>query len=75
MRELSCRPGNCARCMRLPCSGRTVTTDYRLLMLITDCHVHIQPLELFKPEALALMKKSRKDFDQVAEYCRSPKAF
>ena len=44
-------------------------------MIITDCHVHIQPLELFKPEALALMKKSRKDFDRVAEYCASPKAF
>ena len=44
-------------------------------MTVTDCHVHIQPMELFRPEALALMKKSRKDFDQVAEYCRSPKAF
>ena len=44
-------------------------------MLITDCHIHIQPMNLFKPDALALMKKSRKDFDQVAEYCRSPKAF
>ena len=43
--------------------------------MITDCHVHIQPIELFKPEALELMKKSRKDFDRVAEYCRSPKAF
>ena len=43
--------------------------------MITDCHVHIQPMGLFKPEALALMKRSRKDFDQVAEYCRSPKAF
>jgi len=43
--------------------------------MVTDCHVHIQPMELFKPEALALMKKSRKDFDRVAEYCRSPKAF
>jgi predicted TIM-barrel fold metal-dependent hydrolase len=43
--------------------------------MITDCHVHIQPIELFKPEALALMKKSRRDFDQIAEYCRSPKAF
>jgi hypothetical protein len=32
--------------------------------MITDCHIHIQPIELFKPEALALMKKSRKDFDQ-----------
>jgi len=44
-------------------------------MIITDCHIHIQPMELFKPEALALMKKSRKDFDLVAEYCSSPKAF
>ncbi len=43
--------------------------------MITDCHVHIQPLELFKPEALALMKKSRKDFALIEEYCRSPKAF
>ncbi len=43
--------------------------------MITDCHIHIQPMELFKPEALALMKKSRKDFELVAEYCRSPKAF
>src|SRR6266478_9461889 len=44
-------------------------------MLITDCHVHIQPLEMFKPAALAIMKKKRADFDQVVEYCRSPKAF
>jgi predicted TIM-barrel fold metal-dependent hydrolase len=44
-------------------------------MLITDCHIHIQPMDLFKPQALALMKKSRKDFDQVAEYCGSAKAF
>src|SRR5437016_9707088 len=43
--------------------------------MITDCHIHIQPLEMFKPEALAIMKKKRADFDQVAEYCKSPKAF
>jgi len=42
--------------------------------MITDCHIHIQPIEMFKPEALALMK-TRKDFDRVAEYCRSPEAF
>ncbi len=42
--------------------------------MITDCHIHIQPLELFKPEALALVK-SRPDFEQIEEYCRSPKAF
>lgn len=43
--------------------------------MLTDCHIHIQPLELFKPQALALMKKSRNDFAQIEEYCRSPKAF
>jgi predicted TIM-barrel fold metal-dependent hydrolase len=43
--------------------------------MITDCHIHIQPLEQFRPAALALMKKSRKDFAQIEEYCRSPKAF
>jgi len=42
--------------------------------MITDCHIHIQPIEMFKPEALALMK-TRKDFDRVAGYCRSPEAF
>ena len=44
-------------------------------MLITDCHIHIQPLEMFKPHALALMKAKRADFAQVEEYCKSPKAF
>jgi len=43
--------------------------------MITDCHIHIQPLDLFKPEALTLMKKSRQDFGDIEEYCRSPKAF
>ena len=43
--------------------------------MITDCHVHIAPMELFKPEALALMKKSRKDFEQIERYCKSPSAF
>src|SRR5438105_13532594 len=44
-------------------------------MLITDCHIHIQPLEMFKPHAFALMKAKRADFAQVEEYCKSPKAF
>jgi uncharacterized protein len=44
-------------------------------MLITDCHVHIQPLHMFKPEALALVKKNRQDFVEVEEYCREPKKF
>jgi predicted TIM-barrel fold metal-dependent hydrolase len=32
-------------------------------------------MELFKPQALELMKKKRANFDQIAEFCRSPKAF
>ncbi len=43
-------------------------------MFITDCHIHIAPLELFKPEALALMNK-RPGWKTVEECCRSPKAF
>lgn len=43
--------------------------------MITDCHVHIQPVEMFNPEALAAMKKKRANFDQVIEFCRSPKKF
>ncbi len=43
--------------------------------MITDCHIHIQPLELFKPHALELMKRKRANFEEIAEYCRSPKAF
>lgn len=43
--------------------------------MITDCHVHIQPVEMFRPEALAAMKKKRANFDQVIEFCRSPKKF
>ena len=43
--------------------------------MITDCHIHIEPLELFKPHALELMKRKRANFDEIAEYCRSPKAF
>src|SRR5437868_13440827 len=43
--------------------------------MITDCHIHIQPIEMFKPHALELMKKKRANLDQISEFCRSPKAF
>ena len=43
--------------------------------LITDCHVHIQPLEMFHTSALELMKRKRPNFEQITEFCRSPKAF
>jgi predicted TIM-barrel fold metal-dependent hydrolase len=30
---------------------------------------------MFRPEALAAMQRKRKNFDQIEEFCRSPKAF
>jgi hypothetical protein len=43
--------------------------------MITDCHIHISPIEMFRPEALAAMKRKRSNFDQIVEFCRSPKTF
>src|SRR5258708_22460739 len=43
-------------------------------MIITDCHIHIQPVELFKAGPLEVMKKARGRYDDILEYCRSPKA-
>ena len=43
--------------------------------MITDCHVHIEPFEMFKPAALELMKKKRANFEEIESYSRSPKTF
>src|SRR5215472_17023979 len=43
--------------------------------MITDCHIHISPLAMFKPEALELIRAKRPNFAQIEEYCRSPKSF
>ncbi len=43
--------------------------------MITDCHIHIQPLHMFRPQALELMKQRRPNFEQIAEFSRSPKSF
>jgi predicted TIM-barrel fold metal-dependent hydrolase len=43
--------------------------------LITDCHVHIEPYEMFKPSALELMKKKRANFEEIESYAKSPAAF
>jgi predicted TIM-barrel fold metal-dependent hydrolase len=43
--------------------------------LITDCHIHIAPMEMFRPEALELVRRNRTDFEQISKLCRSPKAF
>ncbi len=43
--------------------------------MITDCHVHIQPLELFKPAALELMKRKRANFAEIEEFSQRPSSF
>jgi uncharacterized protein len=43
--------------------------------VITDCHIHIQPLHMFQPHALELIKKRRPNFEQIVEFTRSPKSF
>ncbi len=44
-------------------------------MPIIDIHIHIQPLHMFKPEALALIKRGRKDCADVERYSASPAEF
>jgi len=43
--------------------------------LITDCHVHVHPVEMFRPAALELVKHQRPNFDQITEFGRSPSSF
>lgn len=43
-------------------------------MIITDCHIHIQPYEMFKAGPIEVMRKARGKFDDIMEYSRSPKA-
>ena len=42
---------------------------------IIDIHIHIMPYHMMKPSAMELMKKGRKDYDDVMRYCADPKAF
>ncbi len=42
---------------------------------VIDIHIHIQPLHMFKPHALALMKRGRSDFADLECYAAEPKAF
>src|SRR3954452_21333296 len=51
------------------------TCRYRANTVITDSHIHIQPLHMFKRQALELMQKRRPNFEQIAEFSHSPKAF
>jgi hypothetical protein len=42
---------------------------------IIDIHVHIQPLRMFKPHALELMKHGKASFEQVERFAAEPAAF
>jgi hypothetical protein len=42
---------------------------------IIDIHIHIQPLHMFKPHALELIKRGRRDYADVERYSADPKAF
>jgi hypothetical protein len=44
-------------------------------MPIIDIHIHIQPLEMFKPEALELIKRGRKNYDEIERYSKRPADF
>jgi len=42
---------------------------------IIDIHIHIQPLHMFKPAALELIKRGRRDYAEVERYSADPAAF
>jgi predicted TIM-barrel fold metal-dependent hydrolase len=42
---------------------------------IIDIHIHIQPLHMFRPEALALIQRGRKDYAEVLEYSSNSASF
>jgi predicted TIM-barrel fold metal-dependent hydrolase len=42
---------------------------------ITDCHIHIQPMEMLNAAAFELIRRKATDFGRIVEFCRSPKAF
>src|ERR1700729_2948466 len=41
---------------------------------ITDCHIHVQPMEMLKADAFELIKSKADDFDRVMEICHSPQS-
>lgn len=40
--------------------------------MITDCHIHIHPMEMLRSGALELIKRDRPNFDQIANFGHSP---
>ncbi len=43
-------------------------------MLITDCHIHVEPFQMVKPAALEVMRK-RPNFSELEGYSSDPKKF
>lgn len=44
-------------------------------MPVIDIHIHIQPLKMFKPRNLNLIRRGRPNFDQIAEFSEKPASF
>jgi predicted TIM-barrel fold metal-dependent hydrolase len=44
-------------------------------MRVIDIHIHIQPLHMFKPAALELIKRGRRDYADVERFSSDPVAF
>src|SRR5580658_5289289 len=44
-------------------------------MPIIDIHIHVQPPNMYRPEAQELMKRGRSDYAEVEKYSASPTAF
>ena len=42
---------------------------------IIDIHIHVQPNDAIKPEALELVRRGRRDNDDILKYAESPKEF
>src|SRR3954468_8285757 len=44
-------------------------------MIITDCHVHIEPYWMMNPTAAAMMHKKRPNFAEIVGYSQDPNKF
>jgi hypothetical protein len=42
---------------------------------VIDIHIHITPMEGFKPEAQELVRRGRKDFEDAIRFAASPSEF
>jgi predicted TIM-barrel fold metal-dependent hydrolase len=42
---------------------------------VIDIHIHIQPQHMLRPEALALIRRGRKDYAEIEKFSQDPAAF